>query len=122
LEDKQEEKVRSEYKSVYYKIGIAGFCFGNIMLLSFPEYLSIDVAQHDELKKIFAVLNIILSLPVFFYSASDYFISALNEAKPIKGKAGRFAFDLFLRRKPFIEKKAATFVDKYFKQTIERAA
>jgi hypothetical protein len=52
----------------------------------------------------------------------DYFISALESARPIKGKAGRFAFDLFLRRRPFIEKKAATFVDKYFKQTIERAA
>lgn len=76
LEDRQEEKTKSEYKSLYYKIGIAGFCFGNIMLLSFPEYLSINVAQHGELKKIFAVLNIILSLPVFFYSSSDYFISA----------------------------------------------
>ncbi|MBI3123995.1 MAG: heavy metal translocating P-type ATPase metal-binding domain-containing protein [Ignavibacteriales bacterium] len=76
LEDKKEEKTKSEYKSLYYKIGIAGFCFGNIMLLSFPEYLSINVAQHVELKKIFAVLNIILSLPVFFYSSSDYFISA----------------------------------------------
>lgn len=76
LEDKKEEKEKNEYKSLYYKIGIAGFCFGNIMLLSFPEYLSINVAQHDELKKIFAVLNIILSLPVFFYSSSDYFISA----------------------------------------------
>lgn len=76
LEGKQEEKSKSEYKSLYYKIGIAGFSFGNIMLLSFPEYLSINVAQHEELKKIFAVLNIILSLPVFFYSSIDYFISA----------------------------------------------
>lgn len=76
LEGKQEEKSNSEYKNLYYKIGIAGFCFGNIMLLSFPEYLSINVTQHDELKKIFALINIILSLPVFFYSSSDYFISA----------------------------------------------
>ncbi|KAF0151904.1 MAG: Cation transport ATPase [Ignavibacteria bacterium] len=76
LEDKKEEKAKSHYKSLYYKIGIAGFCFGNIMLLSFPEYLSINVAQHEELKKIFAVLNIILSLPVFFYSSIDYFTSA----------------------------------------------
>lgn len=81
LEDKNEEKSKNEYKSLYYKLGIAGFCFGNIMLLSFPEYLSIDVAQHVELKKIFAVLNIILSLPVFFYSSSDYFISAWKGLK-----------------------------------------
>jgi hypothetical protein len=52
----------------------------------------------------------------------DYFIQALNDAAPIKGKAGRFAYDLFLRRKPAIERKAITFLDKYFKTTIERAA
>jgi len=52
----------------------------------------------------------------------DYFISKLEEVRPIKGRAGRFAFDLFLRRKPIIEQKAITFVDKYFKTTIERAA
>jgi len=76
LDGKNEEKVKSEYKNLYYKIGIAGFCFGNIMLLSFPEYLSINISEHEELKRIFAYLNIILSLPVFFYSADDYFISA----------------------------------------------
>ena len=26
-------------RTIIYKIGVAGFCFGNIMLLSFPEYL-----------------------------------------------------------------------------------
>jgi P-type Cu+ transporter len=78
LEDKVEAASKSEYKNLYYKIGIAGFCFGNIMLLSFPEYLSINIAEHDELKRIFAYLNIVLSLPVFFYSSNDYFISALK--------------------------------------------
>ncbi len=76
LDEKKETVSKSEYKNLYYKIGIAGFCFGNIMLLSFPEYLSINVAEHQELKKIFAYLNIVLSLPVFLFSSSDYFISA----------------------------------------------
>ena len=76
LSVKDDEKIRSEYKDLYYKIGIAGFCFGNIMLLSFPEYLSINLAEHEELKRVFAYLNLILSLPVFLYSASGYFISA----------------------------------------------
>jgi len=62
-------------KSLYYKIGVAGFCFGNIMLFSFPEYFSITVAD-NLLKTFFGYLNLLLSLPVFFYSASDYFISA----------------------------------------------
>lgn len=62
-------------KSLYYKIGVAGFCFGNIMLFSFPEYFSITVSD-NLLKTFFGYLNLLLSLPVFFYSASDYFISA----------------------------------------------
>ena len=52
----------------------------------------------------------------------DAFISKLEEVRPIKGKAGRFAFDLFLRRKPVIQQKAITFLDKYFQTSIKRAA
>lgn len=62
-------------KNLYYKIGVAGFCFGNIMLFSFPEYFSITVSD-NLLKTFFGYLNLLLSLPVFFYSASDYFVSA----------------------------------------------
>ncbi len=62
-------------KHLYYKIGVAGFCFGNIMLFSFPEYFSITVSD-NLLKTFFGYLNLLLSLPVFFYSASDYFVSA----------------------------------------------
>jgi Cu+-exporting ATPase len=47
------------------------------MLFSFPEYLSIDIAD-SFLKRFFSYLNFILALPVFFYSASDYFISAVK--------------------------------------------
>lgn len=64
-------------KKIYLKLGVAAFCFGNIMLLSFPEYLSIDVTE-TFYKKLFAYLNLLLSLPVFFYSSSDYFVSALK--------------------------------------------
>lgn len=64
-------------KKLYYKIGIAGFCFGNVMLLSFPEYLSIDISEIF-FRKLFGYLNLILALPVFLYSASGYFISAVQ--------------------------------------------
>ncbi len=47
------------------------------MLFSFPEYFSIDITE-TFLKKFFSYLNLILALPVFFYSASDYFISAFK--------------------------------------------
>lgn len=67
-------------RSLLYRLAIAGFCFGNIMLFSFPEYLGLD--EHDAfLKSAFSWLNIGLSVPVFFYSASIYFTSALASFK-----------------------------------------
>ena len=74
--DTAEKKIKTKSnKNLYYKVGIAGFCFGNIMMFSFPEYFSITHAD-SLLKSFFNYLNLILSLPVFFYSASDYFVSA----------------------------------------------
>jgi Cu+-exporting ATPase len=67
-------------KSKIYKLGVAGFCFANIMLLSFPEYLGIDVKEQS-LVGLFRSLNLLLSLPVFFYSASEFYISAWKNLK-----------------------------------------
>lgn len=78
LLDSVEKKDESKSdKKLFYKIGIAGFCFGNVMLLSFPEYLSIDMTEVF-FRKLFGYLNLVLSLPVFFYSASGYFLSAFQ--------------------------------------------
>jgi len=66
--------------SKIYKLGVAGFCFANIMLLSFPEYLGID-SHEAYLQGAFRYLNILLSLPVFFYSASEFYISAWKSLK-----------------------------------------
>ncbi|MBZ0201429.1 MAG: heavy metal translocating P-type ATPase metal-binding domain-containing protein [Ignavibacteria bacterium] len=73
-------KYRSN-KSLYYKIGVAGFCFGNIMLLSFPEYLAIEGTLEHGFKQFFALINLLLGTPVLFYSASDYFKSAWGGLK-----------------------------------------
>jgi Cu+-exporting ATPase len=62
-------------RSKIYKLGVAGFCFANIMLLSFPEYLGID-AKEQNLSSVFRLINFLLSLPVFFYSASEFYVSA----------------------------------------------
>ena len=67
-----------------YKIGVAGFCFSNIMMLSFPEYFSAGNIEQAGLKQTFTWLIFGLSLPVLFYSASDFFVSA------IKGLRQRF--------------------------------
>lgn len=77
LDSVESKKEKHPNRHLYYKIGIAGFAFGNIMLFSFPEYFSIDITE-TLLKKFFSYLNLILALPVFFYSASDYYISAFK--------------------------------------------
>ena len=77
LEDVEEKKLKTNNKNLLYKIGITGFCFGNIMLLSFPEYLNINMSDGFFIR-FFGWLNLILALPVFFYSSSDYFISAFK--------------------------------------------
>ncbi|HEX6848754.1 MAG TPA: heavy metal translocating P-type ATPase metal-binding domain-containing protein [Chitinophagaceae bacterium] len=59
-----------------FKIGIAGFCFSNSMMLSFPEYFSSGNIREPELQLVFNYLNLALSLPVFFYCANEFFISA----------------------------------------------
>jgi Cu+-exporting ATPase len=63
-------------RSLYYKLGIAGFSFGNIMLLSFPEYLDELSYLSSDFKILFGGLNFLLALPVFLYSSSEYFQSA----------------------------------------------
>ncbi|MFT4154103.1 heavy metal translocating P-type ATPase [Parafilimonas sp.] len=79
LNDMRRAKPRPD-KSKIFKIGVAGFCFGNIMLLSFPEYFGVNV-QEENLVYMFRILNVLLSLPVFFYSASEFYISAWKGLK-----------------------------------------
>ncbi len=76
LENYTRKKTAKEDLTLYYKIGIAGFCSGNIMLLSFPEYFGMDGSTDPWLKVLFGYLNLFLSLPVIFFSARDYFTSA----------------------------------------------
>lgn len=44
LGDVENAQPRAVEKSLIYKIGLAGFAFGNIMLLSFPEYWGLEKA------------------------------------------------------------------------------
>jgi Cu+-exporting ATPase len=76
LKDTVSKKTNSFNRKRIYKIGVAGFCFANIMMLSFPEYFSSGNIEQNGLKLTFTWLNFALSIPVLFYSASDFFISA----------------------------------------------
>ena len=68
-------------RSLIYKIGIAFFCFGNIMLLSFPEYFEVEEFWINQYRGFFRWLIFALSLPSFLYSASGYYVSAWKSIK-----------------------------------------
>ena len=65
-------------RTLIYKLGIAGFAFGNVMFLSFPEYFQVDGFWIEEYKPLFRWLMFVFALPVVFYAGQDYFISAFK--------------------------------------------
>lgn len=66
----EEKRKRANQTQLFIKLGIAGFCAGNAMLFSFPEYLGIE---DGSLKQLFGYLNIALGSIAVFYSGSEYF-------------------------------------------------
>ena len=68
-------------RSLLYKIGVAFFGFGNIMLLSFPEYFNVEDQWMVAYKDFFRYANVLLALPVFLFSATPYYKSAYNSIK-----------------------------------------
>ncbi|MFB0907494.1 MAG: heavy metal translocating P-type ATPase metal-binding domain-containing protein, partial [Spirosomataceae bacterium] len=82
------EKSNKKENSLIFKIGVVGFCFGNIMLLSFPEYFNMDLNDLVDVQyqRFFLYLNFGLSLPVFFYGASSYLVGAWRSLKEFFGK------------------------------------
>ncbi|WP_347374954.1 heavy metal translocating P-type ATPase metal-binding domain-containing protein [Aequorivita sp. Q41] len=74
--DDSDKKEKYINRSLTYKLGIAGFAFGNIMFLSFPEYFEHSEFWLDQFKPFFRWLMFAFALPVVFYSGSGYFTSA----------------------------------------------
>ncbi|RVU02840.1 HAD family hydrolase [Mucilaginibacter limnophilus] len=80
LQDVIKQQVKGGKDNLVKKIAVAGFCFGNVMLLSFPEYLGLSEYEKD-FARLFGILNILFSIPVTFYSGWEYFTSAYNNLK-----------------------------------------
>lgn len=76
-----ENKKQAVDRTLIYKIGVAFFSFGNIMLLSFPEYFEVGEFWIEQYKEFFRWLIFALALPPFFYSASGYYVSAWKSIK-----------------------------------------
>lgn len=71
-------KKKERQSNLGKKIAVAGFCFGNAMLLSLPEYLDTNFLLNTQFQSLFRILNVLLTLPVVGYSAQDYFKSAFG--------------------------------------------
>ncbi|WP_339710388.1 heavy metal translocating P-type ATPase metal-binding domain-containing protein [uncultured Kriegella sp.] len=84
LDDFDNKKKKTD-RSLIYKLGVAGFAFGNVMFLSFPEYFDLVTSKStggeywlNQYQDVFRGLMFIFSLPVVFYAGRDYFISAFK--------------------------------------------
>ncbi|QJD98214.1 HAD-IC family P-type ATPase [Mucilaginibacter robiniae] len=80
LQDVVKKQITGKKDNLVKKIALAGFCFGNVMLMSFPEYLGLS-GQEQTFRQFFGWLNILFSLPVVFYSGTEYFTSAWNNLR-----------------------------------------
>lgn len=61
-------------RNLWLRIGVAGFAFGNIMLLSFPSYLGLK--EGESFRPFFGWLSFGLALPVLLFSASEFWRGA----------------------------------------------
>lgn len=81
--DDFDNKKKDADRSLIYKLGVAGFAFGNVMFLSFPDYFDLPSSHTsggefwlNQYELVFRWMMFAFSLPVVFYSGRDYFISA----------------------------------------------
>lgn len=80
LQDVVKEQKKVNNDALIRKIAVAGFCFGNVMMLSFPEYLGISKYE-NKYAAFFGYINLAIALPAMLYSGRDYFISAWKSLK-----------------------------------------
>lgn len=76
LQDYEEADHAPNRRKDIVKLGLVGFCFANIMLISFPEYLGLDLVSNPKLASVLRFANLTLALPVFFYGAWEFFVNA----------------------------------------------
>jgi len=79
LESETDTNNKSD-KKLLYKLGIAGFVFGNVMLYSLPEYFN-GKPLDESLGSFLSYLSYFMSIPVVFFSGNDYLISAYKNIK-----------------------------------------
>lgn len=75
LSDSQKNE-KTYDRTLIYQLAVAGFAFGNIMLLSLPEYIGMHNIGDEHYAYYFRFVSMALSLPVLLYSSQEYYKSA----------------------------------------------
>jgi len=76
LDHKGSERTPRWRQRQWLQVGVAGFGFGNVMLLALPGYLGLDSISGPWFKLLAGWLGLGLALPVLVYSAADYWRAA----------------------------------------------
>jgi Cu+-exporting ATPase len=108
--DLQGSVVRPVSRRLWLQLGVAGFAFGNTMLLSLAMYLGLDSVSGPAFRHLAGWISFILSLPVVTFSAWDYYKAAwtgfrqrvpvieIPIALGILALMGQSVFEVFSRR------------------------
>lgn len=81
LEDVEKTRSGKVNRRIVFQIGVAGFAFSNIMLLSLPDYLAHKEGLELTFRNFFGWINLLLALPVVVFSAFDYYASAFGNLR-----------------------------------------
>jgi P-type Cu+ transporter len=73
-------KTKSQRKQ-WLILGVTGFCFGNIMLLSLPEYLGLHMERDQHLAYLFRYLSLLISIPALLIGGRSFFQNALRSLR-----------------------------------------
>jgi Cu+-exporting ATPase len=81
LEQQEGKEAGKSERNLLIKIGIAGFSLMNVMLYNFPEYLPGGEHLSPVFIRFFGWMSMLLAIPVVFYCANDYYLSAYKALK-----------------------------------------
>lgn len=76
LRDLKKKSASDHDRDLLIRLAVAGFAFGNIMLLSLPEYLSVGEGIEEAFQRVFNYLNLGLGTLVLLYPAMLFLRSA----------------------------------------------
>ncbi len=80
LDNSARQDKRKQNKKLLYKLGVAGFVFANVMTYSLPEYFN-GKPLNENVGTFLYWVAFLGTIPVVFYSGSDYLISAFKNLR-----------------------------------------